>query len=99
MEYAKLNPLTIGLPSSAQLSDGRWVSNFYLLPHETLVSEGWLPVEEVKPAYDEQVQYLEQQSAVEENGKIVITYIAVDMPQPEVDPEVEQLILEMEEII
>ena len=84
--YAKLNPLIIGAPSSAQLSDGRWVSNFHLLPHETLIAEGWRELEEVKPAYDEATQYLEQDSAVEENGKIVVTYVAVNLPV-EIDPE------------
>jgi hypothetical protein len=96
MTYAKLNPLTIGLPSSAQLSDGRWVSNFHLLPHETLVAEGWREVEEVKPVYDEMTQYLEQSTAVEENGKLVVTYVAVNLPV-EINPE--PIIEQLEEIV
>lgn len=83
--YAKLEPLTIGLPSSAQLSDGRWVSNFHLLPHETLVSEGWLPLDEVKPLLAEG-QYHELDTAVEVDGRIVATYKVIT-PEPEIDPE------------
>ena len=35
------------LPTSGILQDGRTVSNYHLLPDETLLAEGWLPCEEV----------------------------------------------------
>jgi len=41
-----------GLPKTGQLSDGRWVSNYHLLPEETLLAEGWLPLIDNIPAYN-----------------------------------------------
>ncbi len=41
------------LPRSGVLSDGRTVSNYYLLPHEVLLSEGWLPLVDERPETDE----------------------------------------------
>jgi len=40
------NQLQIGLPTSAKLLDGMWVSNYELLPPETLTAEGWKEVTE-----------------------------------------------------
>ena len=81
--YAKLNQLT--LPTSAQLSDGRWVSNYDKLPVDTLLKEDWLPLEEVKPLLADG-QYYELESVIESDGHIVATYRVVT-PEPPIDPE------------
>ena len=73
MTYAKLDQLT--LPASAQLSDGRWVSNYTLLPDTVLKAEGWLPLEEVKPLLADG-QYHAIDSVVQLKDRIVATYIA-----------------------
>ena len=66
------------LPTSGILQDGRTVSNYHLLPDETLLAEGWLPCEEVKPEYDEATQYLVIDTAVVQGDKAIVTYKAVD---------------------
>ena len=66
------------LPTSGILQDGRTVSNYHLLPDETLLAEGWLPCEEVKPEYDEATQYLVIDTAVVQGDKVIVTYKAVD---------------------
>ena len=33
-------------------------SGYHLLDEETLKEEGWLPLEDIKPEYDEETQYL-----------------------------------------
>jgi hypothetical protein len=69
------------LPTSGVLQDGRTVSNYHLLPDETLLAEGWLPCEEVKPTYDEATQYLAVDTVVQQDNKVIVTYKAVDIPQ------------------
>jgi hypothetical protein len=77
--YAKVeNGQVVYVPTSGVLQDGRTVSNYHLLPDETLLAEGWLPCEEVKPTYDEATQYLAVDTAVQQDGKVIVTYKAVD---------------------
>jgi hypothetical protein len=79
MMYAKIEPLIIGLPTSGQLADGRWVSNYHLLPEDVLLKEGWLPADEAKPIIAEN-QTLELDTVVQDKGQIVIAYKAAIMP-------------------
>ena len=46
------------LPKTGMLKDGRTVSGYHLLDEDTLIDEGWLPLEDIKPEYDEETQYL-----------------------------------------
>ena len=85
------NKVELGLPPSGVLLDGRTVSNYDNLDIETLTTEGWLPVEEIKPAYDEAMQMLVIDSSVQQADKIVVTYVAVDRPQDEYDYMLDQL--------
>jgi len=41
------------LPRTGTLKDGGTVSNYHLLPHETLLAEGWLPLVDEPPVTDE----------------------------------------------
>ena len=47
------------LPTTGTLSNGCTVSGYNFLDEEILKAEGWLPLEENKPEYNEQTQYLE----------------------------------------
>lgn len=79
--YARITDKTeLYLPSSGTLSDGRTVSNYNLLPNDVLLAEGWKPLEEVKPVFDEATQILQFNSAIDNGASIVATYIAVDKP-------------------
>ena len=40
------------------LLDGSTVSGYHLLDEDTLIDEGWLPLEDIPPEYDEETQYL-----------------------------------------
>ncbi|OZV10808.1 hypothetical protein CIW83_18495 [Tissierella sp. P1] len=46
------------LPKTGQLKDGSTVSGYDILPLEILLDEGWLPLEDIKPTYDKETQYL-----------------------------------------
>ena len=46
------------LPKTGTLKDGRTVSGYHLLDEETLREEGWIPLEDMVPEYDEETQYL-----------------------------------------
>lgn len=92
--YGRITDKTeLYLPTSAKLNNGTWVSNYNLLPESVLLSEGWKPIEEIKPTYDEATQYLSFESAVDNGTNIVVTYIAVDIPIDE-NAELENLLLE-----
>lgn len=80
----------ITLPSNAQLEDGRWVSNYHLLPVPFLREQGWKDLVEVKPAFDETTHYLEL-SGVVETEVITATYVAVINPINEVDAALTEL--------
>ena len=83
----------VKIGDSGVLSDGRTVGNYNLLPVKILEAEGWLPLEEVKPPYDELTQMLELESTAEVDGKIVATYKTIEKPLDEVD-ELENLLIE-----
>lgn len=79
--YGRITDKTeLALPTSGVLSDGRTVSNYHLLPESVLLSEGWKPIKEVKPTFDEATQYLVVDTAVDKGDKITVTYKAVDIP-------------------
>jgi len=89
------NSTELGLPTAGILLDGRTVSNYHLLPEKTLLEEGWLPCEEVKPEFDEATQYLEVDTAVDNGSVIVVTYKAVDIPVDELSAMEDLLLSEM----
>ena len=78
--YAKLNPLALNLPTSGQLQDGTWVSNYHLLPDAVLKAEGWKEAEEVwTPCTENQAPAFDK-AEVLKDGTICISYKAVDVP-------------------
>ncbi len=46
------------LPKTGILKDGSAVSGYHLLDEDTLIDEGWLPLEDIPPEYDEETQYI-----------------------------------------
>ena len=94
--YGRITDKTeLSLPISGTLSDGRTVSSYHLLPLETLTAEGWKPIEEVKPAFDEATQYLEVDTAVDAGNKITVTYKAVNILVDELAAMEDLLLVEM----
>ena len=74
------------LPTSGILSNGRSVSNYNLLPEETLLTEGWLPLIENKPVYEPATQELSLTGYTIEAAQVTANYTAVTLPT---DPDVE----------
>ena len=76
--YGRITDKTeLGLPTSGVLLDGRTVSNYHLLPDKTLLEEGWLPCEEVKPECKATEKLIVDTAEVIAN-KVVVTYVAVE---------------------
>ena len=95
MSYAKIDQLT--LPTSAQLSDGRWVSNYDKLPVDTLLKEGWLPLTEVRPLLSVG-RYHELDSVVSDGRAVTATYKAVAPPPDPVQAELDRYKLAVAEV-
>jgi hypothetical protein len=82
--------VSMHLPRTGELPDGRKVSGFDKLDEETLKSAGWLPVEQtVPPMYDSGTQILEQSFEVV-SDKVVVVYSVVDVPTSDTETEVPQ---------
>ena len=80
------------LPKSGVIN-GATVMNYHKLPQETLIAEGWLPVEEAKPDYDVGTERLKLDSEVIELDRIVRTYIAEAIPEPVITPMINDITL------
>ena len=80
------------LPKSG-IINGATVMNYHKLPQETLIAEGWLPVEEVKPDYDVETERLKLDSEVIEEDRIVRTYTIEAIPEPVITPTINDIAL------
>ena len=69
----------VGLPNVGTLTDGSTVSNYDKLPQETLMGEGWLPVEDDKPTFDTLTQYLVFDSYEILADKVIAHYKSIDI--------------------
>ena len=70
------------LPKVGKLKDGRTVSGYHLLDEETLLSEGWLPLEDIQPEYNSETQYLVNDGYEILEDKVVKKYRVEDIPEP-----------------
>ena len=87
------------LPKVGTLKDGRTVSGYHLLDEEILKEEGWLPLEDIPPEYDEETQYLIQDGYEILEDKVIKKYRIEDIPE-EVEPrDLEAEIEELRQII
>ena len=73
------------LPKTWQFEDGRTISGFHLLDSQIHKSEGWLTIEEIKPEYDAETQYLTNPHYEILEDKVIKTW------------QVEQIVIEPQE--
>ena len=74
------------LPKSGRLSTGETVSGYHLLDEETLRQEGWLPLEDIRPEYDNETHYLQPSGYDIQEDKVVRLYEIVEIPHRVPDP-------------
>ena len=87
MIQVKENKITkYSLPKSGMLSTGETVSGYHLLDGEVLRDEGWLPLEDVRPEYDNETHYLQPSGYDIQEDKVVRLYEIVEIPPRETDP-------------
>lgn len=75
------------LPRTGKLKDGSTVSGYHLLDKEMLKSEGWLPVEEVKPDYNIVEETLRFAGYELKGNKVIRKYVSVDILKPSTEPQ------------
>ena len=71
------------LPKVGSLLDGRTVSGYHLLDEDTLIDEGWLPLEDIPPEYDEETQYLVNDGYEILEDKVIKKYKIEDISERE----------------
>lgn len=85
------------LPKVGKLSTGETVSGYHLLDSEILKQEGWLPLEDIKPEYNSETNYLQPNGYDIQEDKAIRLYEIVEIPEPELDPT--ERIAELEETL
>ena len=70
------------LPKTGTLKDGSTVSGYHLLDEEVLLDEGWLPLEDILPEYDEETEYLANDGYEILEDKVIKKYKVEDIPEP-----------------
>lgn len=87
------------LPKTGTLKDGSTVSGYHLLGEDILREEGWLPLEDTKPEYDEETQYIVTDDYEILEDKVIKKYRIEDITE-EVEPrDLEAEIEELRQII
>lgn len=71
------------LPKTGTLKNGSTVSGYHLLDEEILSNEGWLPLEDVEPEYDEETQYLVNDGYEILEDKVIKKYKIEDISERE----------------
>jgi len=71
------------LPKTGTLKNGSTVSGYHLLDGETLLEEGWLPLEDVESEYDEETQYLVNDGYEILEDKVIKKYKVENIPRPQ----------------
>ena len=74
------------IPKVGTLKNGSTVSGYHLLPMETLLEEGWLPYEDIKPEYNSETHSLKESGYEILEDKVIRVYEIVELP-PYVEPE------------
>ena len=87
------------LPKTGVLKDGSTVSGYHLLDEETLLDEGWLPLEDIPPEYDEEIQYLVQDGYEVFEDKVIKKYRIEEIPEREEHRDLEAEVEELRQII
>ena len=84
------------LPQTGTLKDGSTVSGYHLLDIATLKDEGWLPLEDNPPTYDEETEYLIADGYEILEDKVVKKYKVELIPELEEHINLEEQILELQ---
>ena len=87
------------LPKTGTLKNGSTVSGYHLLDEEILLDEGWLPLEDIQPEYDEEIQYLFTDGYEILEDKVIKKYRIEDIPEREEPRDSEVEIEELRQII
>ena len=87
------------LPKVGKLKDGSTVSGYHLLDEGILQEEGWLPLEDIQPEYNNETQYLVHDGYEILEDKVIKKYRIEDIPEREEPRDLEQEIEELRQII
>ncbi len=87
------------LPKTGTLSTGETVSAYHLLDEEILLDEGWLPLEDIQPEYDEETQYLINDGYEILEDKVIKKYRIEEIPEREEPRDLEAEVEELRQII
>lgn len=87
------------LPKTGTLKDGRTVSGYHLLDEETLLDEGWLPLEDSPPEYDIETQYLVTDGYEILEDKVIKKYRIEEISEREEPRDLEAEVEELRQII
>lgn len=79
------------LPKTGTLKNGETVSGYHLLDEEILKDEGWLPLEDIQPEYNEETQYLVNDGYEILEDKVIKKYRIEDIPEREEPSEIDIL--------
>ena len=82
------------LPKTGTLKNGSTVSGYHLLDNEILLNEGWLPLEDNPPEYDEETQYIVNDGYEILEDKVIKKYRIEEIPEKEEPRDLEQEIEE-----
>lgn len=70
------------LPKVGKLKDGSTVSGYDLLDEDILQEEGWLPLEDTQPEYNNETQYLLHDGYEILEDKVIKKYKIENIPEP-----------------
>ena len=87
------------LPKTGTLKNGSTVSGYHLLDEEVLLDEGWLPLEDIPPEYDEETQYLASDGYEILEDKVIKKYRIEEIPEREEPSDLEAEIEELRQTI
>ena len=85
------------LPKVGTLKDGSTVSGYHLLDEETLLEEGWLPLEDMQPEYDVETQYIINDGYEILEDKVIKKYKIENISEPQ-EPEPNEIDILKDEI-
>jgi hypothetical protein len=75
------------LPEVGELSDGSTVSGYHLQSLDILLSEGWLPLEDIQPEYNEDTQYIINDGFEILEDKVIVKYRIEDIIIETIEPQ------------
>ena len=102
MNYAKVENWQVtqaGLPTTGVLKDGRTVSGYNLLPDNILKSEGWLPLIDNPPEYNQETEYLEHAGYTISETEVITNYTVKQIGPVVLIPTIEDRLAAVEDAL